>query len=55
MTGFFLHLIDRLTRTVQANALAEVAQTPIVQSQFTDSGAAIGAALLFHPKDVGPF
>jgi predicted NBD/HSP70 family sugar kinase len=55
MTGFYLHIIDRLTRSVQANALGEVAQTPIVQSQFTDSGAAIGAAMMFHPDDAWPY
>jgi predicted NBD/HSP70 family sugar kinase len=55
MTGFYLHIIDRLTRSMQTNALAEVAQTPIVQSQFTDHGAAIGAAMLFHPEDNWPY
>jgi predicted NBD/HSP70 family sugar kinase len=55
MTGFYLHVIDRLTRTVQENALADAAQTPIVQSQFTDTGAALGAALMFHPEGAWPF
>jgi predicted NBD/HSP70 family sugar kinase len=55
MTGFYLHIIDRLTRTVEENALADVAQTPIVQSQFTDTGAALGAALMFHPDSAWPF
>jgi predicted NBD/HSP70 family sugar kinase len=55
MTGFYLHIIDRLTRTVQENALADAAQTPIVQSQFTDTGAALGASLMFHPDGDWPF
>lgn len=55
MTGFYLHIIGRLTQAVQENALADVAQTPIVQSQFTDIGAALGAALMFHPDAVWPF
>jgi predicted NBD/HSP70 family sugar kinase len=55
MTGFYLRIIDRVTRTVQENALADAAQTPIVQSQFTDSGAALGAALMFHPDSAWPF
>jgi glucokinase len=55
MTGFYLHIIGRLTQTVQDNALADVAQTPIVQSQFTDIGPALGAALMFHPEGSWPF
>ncbi|HTD58519.1 MAG TPA: ROK family protein, partial [Solirubrobacteraceae bacterium] len=55
MTGFYLHIIGRLTQTVQDNALADVAQTPIVQSQFTDTGAALGASLMFHPDAAWPF
>lgn len=55
MTGFYLHVIDRVTQTVQSNALAEVANTPIVQSQFSDHAAAVGAALLFHDDDGWPY
>jgi predicted NBD/HSP70 family sugar kinase len=55
MSGFFLYMIDEITDAVQRNALAEVANTPIVQSAHSDDGIAIGAALLFHPEDRWPF
>jgi predicted NBD/HSP70 family sugar kinase len=55
MSGFYLHIIGRLTHTLHENALADVAQTPIVQSQFTDTGPALGAALMFHQADAWPF
>jgi glucokinase len=55
MTGFFLHMIDELTEAVQRNALAEVANTPIVQSAHSDDGIAMGAGLLFHPDANWPF
>jgi glucokinase len=55
MTGFFFHMIDEITQTVQRNALAEVANTPIVQSAHSEDGIATGAALLFHPDDSWPF
>lgn len=54
MAGFYLHMIDSITRAVQKTAVAEVSNTPIVQSQFTNDAAAIGAALLFHPDDPWP-
>lgn len=55
MSGFFFHMIDGITSAVQRNSLAEVANTPIVQSGHTDDGIAIGAALMFHPNDGWPF
>lgn len=55
MTGFYLHLVDSITRSIQRNAIAEVANTPIIQSQYTDGGAALGAALLFHPDEHWPY
>lgn len=55
MTGFFFHMIDAITAAVQRNALAEVANTPIVQSAHSDDGIAIGAALMFHENDGWPF
>lgn len=55
MTGFFLQMVSGVTRSIHKNALAEVANTPIVQSQHMDDGAAIGAALLFHPDAGWPF
>jgi predicted NBD/HSP70 family sugar kinase len=55
MTGFFFHMIDDITRAVQANALAEVANTPIVQSAYPEKGIAIGASLLFYPEDEWPY
>lgn len=55
MTGFFFHMIDGITVAVQRNSLAEVANTPIVQSGHTDDGIAIGAALMFHEVDGWPF
>lgn len=51
MTGFFLHMVDGITRAMQKNALAEVANTPLIQSQHMDDGAALGAALLFHADE----
>jgi len=54
MTGFFFHMIDAITSSVEENALAEVAHTPIVQSALSDDGIAMGAALLFHPDDDWP-
>lgn len=51
MTGFFLHMVDGITRAMQKNALAEVANTPLVQSHNMDNGAALGAALLFHAEE----
>lgn len=55
MTGFFFHMIDEITVAIQRNALAEVANTPIVQSSYTEDGIATGAALMFHPNDEWPF
>jgi glucokinase len=55
MAGFFFHMIDDITGAVQGNALAEVANIPIVQSAHSDDGIAMGAALLFHPEDQWPF
>lgn len=55
MSGFFLHMIDEISDTVRRSALAEVANTPIVQSAHTDDGIALGAALLFHESDYWPF
>jgi predicted NBD/HSP70 family sugar kinase len=55
MTGFFFHMIDDITRAVQGNALAEVANTPIVQSAYPEEGIAIGASLLFYPEDEWPY
>ncbi|MGA5541350.1 ROK family protein [Mycobacterium sp. NPDC051198] len=55
MTGFFFHMIDEISVAIQRNALAEVANTPIVQSSHTDDGIATGAALMFDPSDRWPF
>ena len=55
MTGFYFHMIDEITQTVHRNALAEVANTPIVQSAHSEAGGATGAALLFHADDSWPF
>lgn len=55
MTGFFFHMIDDITLAIQRNALAEVANTPIVQSGHTNDGIATGAALMFDPHDMWPF
>ena len=54
MSGFFLPMIDQITDTVQRNALAEVNNTPLVQSGHPVDGIVIGAALLFHPEDHWP-
>ena len=55
MTGYFLHMIDSIAQTVQKNAVAEASHTPIVQSEHSDDAPAIGAALLFHPRERWPF
>ena len=54
MSGFFLPMIDQITDTVQRNALAEVDNTPILQSGHPIDGVVVGAALLFHPDDDWP-
>jgi glucokinase len=55
MTGFFFHMIEEITRAIQRNALAEVANTPIVQSAHSEDGISIGAGLMFHEDDHWPF
>ncbi len=55
MNKFFFHMIDDITAGIQRNALAEVANTPIVQSSHIDAGVAIGAALMFDPRDGWPY
>jgi glucokinase len=55
MNGFFFHMIDEISDAVQRNAIAEVANTPIVQCAHNDDGIATGAALMFHPDDAWPF
>lgn len=55
MTGFFAHMSDGIARGIRENALSDVANTPIMHSQFSDDGAALGAALLFHPESRWPF
>lgn len=55
MTGFYLHMADHIAQAVHGNALAEVANTPIVPSGYSEEGIAIGAALLFSPEDAWPF
>lgn len=54
MSGFFLPMIDQISDTVQRNALAEVNNTPIVQTGHPIVGIVVGAALLFHPDDNWP-
>jgi glucokinase len=55
MSGFFAHMSDGIARGIRENALSDVANTSIVHSQFSDTGAALGAALLFHPESHWPF
>lgn len=55
MSGFFAHMSDGIARGIRENALSDVANTPIMHSQFSDDGAALGAALLFHPESHWPF
>ncbi len=54
-SGFFMHMSDGVSRGIRGNALSDVANTPIVHSQYSDDGAALGAALLFHPQSPWPF
>lgn len=55
MSGFFMHMSDGVSRGIRGSALSDVANTAIVHSQFSDDGAALGAALLFHPRSPWPF
>jgi predicted NBD/HSP70 family sugar kinase len=55
MNGFFLHMANDIAKAVHDNALAEVANTPIVPSGYSEEGIALGAALLFYPEDEWPF
>lgn len=55
MNSFFFHMIDEITEGIQRNAIAEVANTPLVQSGYTDNAVATGAALMFDPRDGWPF
>jgi glucokinase len=55
MSGFFMSMSDGLSKGVRGNALSDVVNTPIIHSRFSDSGAALGAALLFHPESHWPF
>ena len=55
MAGFFFHMIDDITRSVQGNALAEVATPRSCSPAHSDAGIAMGAALLFHPEDQWPY
>lgn len=55
MSGFFFHMIEEISNAVQKNSLAEVANTPIVQSSRAAFGIPTGAALLFHEADGWPF
>jgi predicted NBD/HSP70 family sugar kinase len=55
MNTLYYHMISEITLGIQRNALAEVANTPIVQSSFADAGVMIGAALMFDPRDGWPF
>ena len=55
MNKIFFHMIAEITAGIQRNALAEVANTPIVQSSYADAGVMTGAALMFDPRDSWPF
>ena len=55
MNSLFLHMSDEVAASLQKNALAEVANTPIIQSGYGDDGISRGAAFLFHPDDHWPF
>lgn len=51
VTGMYLHLVGAISDAIERNALPQVRNTPILQSQFSDTGPAIGASLLFHPEE----
>jgi predicted NBD/HSP70 family sugar kinase len=54
-SGLYLHLVGPISEAIERNALPQVRNTPILQSQYADTGAAIGAALLFHPDEAWSF
>ncbi|MDP1651559.1 MAG: ROK family protein [Rhodocyclaceae bacterium] len=54
MSGLFMHMSEGVTRGIRDSAISDVANTPIIHSQYSDDGAAIGAALLFHPEATWP-
>jgi predicted NBD/HSP70 family sugar kinase len=49
--GFFLYLVGPMSDAIQRNALATASHVPVIQSEFANDGAALGAALLFHPEE----
>jgi predicted NBD/HSP70 family sugar kinase len=49
MTGYSDYMSGGISWGIRENALSDVANTPLIRSEFSDNGAAIGAALLFHP------
>ena len=51
ISGLYLHLVGPISEAIERNALPQVRNTPILHSQHSDTGAAIGAALLFHPDE----
>jgi len=55
MSGFFAYMSDSISKGIREHALSDVTNTSIVHSQFSDTGASLGAALLFHPKAGWPF
>jgi glucokinase len=55
MSGFFMAMSDGLSMGIRSSALSDVVNTPIIHSQFSDTGASLGAALLFHPKANWPY
>lgn len=55
MSLFFFPMLEGITTAVQRNTLAEVANTPIVQSANTEHAVVVGASLMFHPDDGWPF
>ncbi len=50
MSKLYTPVSHGIDRGIRENALSNVAHTPLIYSQYADTGAALGAALLFHPQ-----
>lgn len=55
MDSLYMSMIEQISDSLRRHSLAEVANTPIVQSSLGKHAVALGAALMFHPDDDWPF
>lgn len=55
MDSLYMSLIAQMSDSLRRHSLAEVANTPILQSSLGKHAVALGTALTFHPDDEWPF